>query len=71
MKKEMKTIEKIEKREVPALIHKLLGYFEGEINYTLAGYVSKVLAHLLTRKPAELMKYILEEKMMHKVIDHA
>jgi len=48
----MKTIEKIKTREVPALIHSILSYFEGEVNYTLAGYVSKVLAHLLLKKPA-------------------
>lgn len=54
MRKEMKTIEKIEEKEVPALIYKLLAYFEGEVNYTLAGYVSKILAMLLTKKPADV-----------------
>ena len=40
---------------MPALIYQLLEYFDGEINYTLAGYVSKILAVLLTRKPAEVL----------------
>ena len=71
LKKELKTIEKIEQRQVPALIHKLLAYFDGEINYTLAGYIAKILAVFLTKKPAELMKYLLEEQMMHKIINHA
>jgi hypothetical protein len=37
----------------------------------LAGYVSKVLAHLLAKKPSEMLKYLLEEKTMHKLINHA
>ena len=71
MKKEMKTIEKIEQRQVPALIHKLLAYFDGEVNYTLAGYIAKILAHFLTKKPNELMRHLLEESVMHKIINHA
>lgn len=59
MKKEIKTVERIDQKEVPALIHKILTYFDGEVNYTLAGYVSKVLAHFLTKKPNELMKHLL------------
>jgi hypothetical protein len=39
---------------VPPLINKLLGYFDGEINYTLAGYVSKVLSLFFTKKPIEV-----------------
>ena len=53
------------------MIHKLLAYFDGEVNYTLAGYIAKILAVFLTKKPVELMKYILEEQMMHKIINHA
>ena len=78
MKKELKTVERIETREVPPLIHKLLAYFDGEINYTLAGYVSKILAAFLNRKPQEvgskitqLMKYVLENNTMHKIVNHA
>jgi hypothetical protein len=30
-----------------------------------------VLAHLLAKKPSEMLKYLLEEKTMHKLINHA
>lgn len=56
---------------MPALILKLLSYFDQEVNYTLAGYVCKILGSLLVKRPAELMKYILQESMMHKIINHA
>jgi hypothetical protein len=52
LRKEMKTVERVEEKEVPPLIIKLLSYFDGEVNYTLAGYVSKILVTLLNRKPA-------------------
>jgi hypothetical protein len=42
------------KREVEPLINKLMAYFDGEINYTLAGYVSKILSLFFTKKPAEV-----------------
>ena len=54
LKKETKTIERVEQKEAPALIFKLLAYFDGEVNYTLAGYVSKILAVLLNKKPNEV-----------------
>jgi hypothetical protein len=39
---------------MPPLIFKLLAYFDGEVNYTLAGYVSKILGVLLTKRPLEV-----------------
>jgi len=42
--------------EKPPLILKLLSYFKGEVNYTLAGYTSKILGFLLTKKPIEVKK---------------
>lgn len=53
----MRTVERIEKREVPALIHKLLAYFQGEVNYTLAGYVAKILSVLLNKRPNEVFYF--------------
>ena len=53
------------------MIYKILAYFDGEVNYTLAGYISKVLAALLVKKPAELLKVILQENIMHRIINHA
>ena len=47
----------MEQKEVPALVLKVLEYFDGDINYTLAGYVSKVLVFLLTKRPAEVVLF--------------
>jgi hypothetical protein len=30
------------------------------VNYTLAGYVSKILSVFFGKKPADVMKYLLE-----------
>ncbi len=40
---------------MPPMINKLLAYFDGEINYTLAGYVSKVLSLFFTKKSSEVL----------------
>jgi hypothetical protein len=33
-----------------------MGYFDEEVNYTLAGYVSKILSVFFTKKPAEVSR---------------
>jgi hypothetical protein len=38
----------------------LFAYFDGEVNYTLAGYVSKVFGAFFTKKPQAVMKFLLE-----------
>lgn len=48
-------VEKVEEKEMPALILKLLSYFDQEVNYTLAGYVCKILGSLLVKRPAEVV----------------
>mgnify|MGYP006958839034 CR=1 FL=1 len=42
------------KKEVEPLIGKLMAYFDGEVNYTLAGYVCKILTMFSTKKLAEV-----------------
>jgi hypothetical protein len=54
MRKEIKQVEKIVKKELEPLINKLMAYFDGEVNYTLAGYVSKILSFFFTKKPADV-----------------
>lgn len=54
IKKETRKVEKTVKREVEPLINKLMAYFDGEVNYTLAGYVSKILSLFFTKKPADV-----------------
>jgi hypothetical protein len=39
---------------VEPLINKLMAYFDGEVNYTLAGYVSRILSLFFTKKPADV-----------------
>jgi hypothetical protein len=51
-------VEKIVKREVEPLINKLMTYFDGEVNYTLAGYVSKILSLFFTKKPADVIELL-------------
>jgi hypothetical protein len=53
-RKEIRKVERTVKREVEPLINKLMAYFDGEVNYTLAGYVSKILSLFFTKKPAEV-----------------
>ena len=53
-KKEMKTVENVVQKEVPPLINNLLEYFKGEVNYTLAGYISKVLSYFFNKKPVDV-----------------
>jgi len=31
-----------------------MSYFDGEVNYTLAGYVSKILTTFFTKKPTDV-----------------
>lgn len=40
----------ISKKEHPSLINKLFDLFEKEINYTLTGYVCKILTSLLNKR---------------------
>ena len=53
--KETRKIEKINKKPVEPLIGDLFSYFAGEVNYTLAGYVCKVLTSLLAKKPQAVL----------------
>ena len=48
-------IERIVEKKLPPLIDILMTYFNGEINYTLAGYVSKVLSFLSTKKTPQFI----------------
>ena len=41
------------------MIYSLLTYFSGEINYTLAGYVSKILSMMLGKKPSEVVMLVV------------
>jgi hypothetical protein len=45
-----KQIVKKTKRQVSPLITDLFSYIEGELNYTLAGYFSRVVNTLFTKK---------------------
>lgn len=36
-----------------------MAYFDGEVNYTLAGYVSKILSLFFTKKPADVPNPLL------------
>lgn len=56
-------------REVEPLSNKLFSYFEGEINYTLAGYVSKIFMAFLAKKPAAVLKFLLD-KRFEKILEH-
>lgn len=38
----------------------LLKYYEGPVNYTLAGYNCKVLSLLFTKKPAQVFFYLTQ-----------
>lgn len=49
------------KKEVPPLSKALFSYYEGEVNYTLAGYVSKVFSAFLTKKPTIVLKFLLND----------
>lgn len=55
----MKTVTKLNKKQVDPLMNQLLSYFEGEVNYTLAGYVSKILISFFGKKPVQTMSHIL------------
>ena len=58
-------------REVPPLIGKLFSYFETEVNYTLAGYVCKILGVFLGKKPVDTLKYLLQPSCCEKMLNHA
>lgn len=61
----MKVIRKHEhiiEKELPPLIDRLMTYFNEEINYTLAGYVSKVLSFLYNKKTPQFIEYFLQPK---------
>ena len=59
MIREKRQVQKVNKKEVQPLIYSLFSYFEGEINYTLAGYVCKVLCMLLTKKPTAVSFFLI------------
>jgi hypothetical protein len=50
-----KQIVKKTKRQVPALITDLFSYIEGELNYTLAGYFSRIVNTLFTKKSTSVL----------------
>lgn len=54
IRKEIISVETIVKKEMRPLMEKLISYFDGEVNYTLAGYVSKILSAFFNKKPAEV-----------------
>ena len=56
-KKEMKMVETVVQKEVSPLIVNLLTYFKGEMNYTLAGYISKVLSYFFNKKPTDVILF--------------
>ena len=56
---EKNKMEKGVKKTVPALIDSLFIYFEGEVNYTLAGYVCKVMLSFINKKPTEMHAFLL------------
>lgn len=54
----MKVVRKVERvvsRVLQPLVDKLMDYFSGEVNYTLAGYVSKILSFLSNKKPLNVI----------------
>lgn len=48
-----------------------MAYFDGEVNYTLAGYVSKILTTFFNKKQANFLRYILQENVAKKLLNHA
>jgi hypothetical protein len=62
----MKFIEK----EMEPLRNELFSYFKGEINYTLAGYVSKVFSTFFTKKPLMVMKFLLDPQKFKELLNH-
>jgi hypothetical protein len=63
--------ERIVEKELPPLIDRLMGYFNGEVNYILAGYVSKVLLSLLNKKTPQFIEYFLQLKFTEAILSHA
>ena len=68
--KKMETIQEVEKIKKEPLIGELFRYFEGEVNYTLAGYVSKVLISFYNKKPISVITYLLEEQRLESILNH-
>ena len=52
------------------MINRLLKYFEGEVNYTLAGYVSKVLIAFYNKKPLIVIEYLLDGERFEHLLNH-
>lgn len=72
-----KPVVKKTKRQVPPLIGDLFGYIEGELNYTLAGYFSRIVNALFTKKSTsvlilvkQLTNYFFSEPNNKKILDH-
>lgn len=60
MVKRIKTVTETINKPVEPLIQALFSYFNGPVNYTLAGYVSKTLISFFGKKPLPVMTYILK-----------
>lgn len=61
---------KIIEKEVEPLRVALFAYFEREVNYTLAGYVSKVFSSFFTKKPQAVSKFLLEPEKFKAILNH-
>ena len=68
--KRQKIVNKVIKKEVEPLMDELFNYFDQEVNYTLAGYISKILISFFNKKPVPTMKYILEEANFDRMLNH-
>lgn len=70
MVKKLKTVTKTVKKEVEPLASQLFSYFSGEINYTLAGYISKILISFFNKKPLQVLKYVLDAHNFDHLLNH-
>ena len=64
------TIRKNVVKEYKPFIEQLFGYFNGEINHTLDGYVCKVLETLLKKHPVKVIQYIFRSKIYKSMLKH-
>lgn len=65
------------KKQVPALISDLFSYLDGEMNYTLAGYFSRILTTLFSKKSnlvvdrfMQLTAYFFSDPKNTRILDH-
>lgn len=52
--KQVVEVTEVVSKEMPLLIDALFAYFQKDINYTLTGYVCKVLTSLLNKKSQQV-----------------